>query len=50
MQFSGYKNQVIRCTGCGNIVWQPKDGKEDFFSRGACGRTNSRSDRIAASI
>ncbi|KAL2329393.1 hypothetical protein Fmac_022820 [Flemingia macrophylla] len=24
MQFAGYKNQVIRCTGCGNIVWQPK--------------------------
>ncbi|XP_020214241.1 uncharacterized protein LOC109798398 [Cajanus cajan] len=40
MQFAGYKNQVIRCTGCGNIVWQPK-GKGDFFSGG--GRTNSSS-------
>ncbi|TKY68050.1 hypothetical protein E2542_SST10947 [Spatholobus suberectus] len=38
MQFAGYKNQVIRCTGCGNIVWQPS-------SRGgtATGRTNSNS-------
>ncbi|KAK7341041.1 hypothetical protein VNO80_23965 [Phaseolus coccineus] len=44
MQFTGYKNQVIRCTGCGNIVWQPKGGKGDFFSRGAGGRNNSRSD------
>ncbi|RDY03124.1 hypothetical protein CR513_13329 [Mucuna pruriens] len=39
MQFAGYKNQVIRCSGCGNIVWQPKD-KGDFFSSG---RTNSKS-------
>lgn len=22
-QFVGYRNQVIRCTGCRNIVWQP---------------------------
>jgi len=31
-------------------VLQPKDGKGDFFSRGVGGRTNSRSDRIAAAI
>ncbi|KAJ0765017.1 hypothetical protein HanPI659440_Chr08g0298771 [Helianthus annuus] len=31
-QFVGYKNQMVRCAGCGNIVWQPKGG--DFFSRG----------------
>ncbi|KAJ4909953.1 hypothetical protein Rs2_04574 [Raphanus sativus] len=29
-QFIGYKNQVIRCEGCRNIVWQPQG---DFFSR-----------------
>ncbi|KAK7312062.1 hypothetical protein VNO77_35607 [Canavalia gladiata] len=39
MQFAGYKNQVIRCTGCGNIVWQPKG---DFSSRGG-GRSASSS-------
>ncbi|KAE8691119.1 putative LRR receptor-like serine/threonine-protein kinase [Hibiscus syriacus] len=27
-QFVGYKSQVIRCTSCGNIVWQPEG---DFF-------------------
>ncbi|CAJ1978254.1 unnamed protein product [Sphenostylis stenocarpa] len=43
MQFTGYKSQIIRCTGCGNIVWQPKGGKGDFFSRGAGGRSNSTS-------
>jgi len=46
MQFAGYKNQVIRCTGCGNIVWQPKGGKGDFFSGGGGGgggRTNPKS-------
>lgn len=37
MQFGGYKNQIIRCTGCGNIVWQPK-GKGN-----GGGRTNSKS-------
>ncbi|OIW08763.1 hypothetical protein TanjilG_16344 [Lupinus angustifolius] len=41
MQFAGYKNQIIRCTGCGNIVWQPKN---DFFSRGAKSKSNSKSD------
>ena len=29
-QFVGYKTQIIQCTGCGNIVWQPKGGN---FSR-----------------
>ncbi|KAL3713998.1 hypothetical protein ACJRO7_006018 [Eucalyptus globulus] len=29
-QFVGYKNQIVRCANCGNIVWQPKG---DFFSR-----------------
>ncbi|XP_044468055.1 uncharacterized protein LOC123197744 [Mangifera indica] len=40
-QFVGYKNQVIRCTGCGNIVWQPEG---DFFSGGGKGKTTSKSD------
>ncbi|XP_024992200.1 uncharacterized protein LOC112526053 [Cynara cardunculus var. scolymus] len=31
-QFVGYKNQTVRCGGCGNVVWQPKGG--DFFSKG----------------
>ncbi|KAI3735501.1 hypothetical protein L6452_15000 [Arctium lappa] len=30
-QFVGYKNQMVRCGGCGNIVWQPKG---DLFSKG----------------
>ncbi|KAM7279569.1 hypothetical protein ACFE04_006703 [Oxalis oulophora] len=43
-QFVGYKNQIIRCGGCGNIVWQPK-GKGDFFSGGGPGRgSSSKSD------
>ncbi|KAJ6822066.1 uncharacterized protein M6B38_390120 [Iris pallida] len=25
-RFVGYRNQVIRCSGCRNIVWQPGDG------------------------
>lgn len=37
----GYKNQIIRCTSCGNIVWQPKG---DFFSRGGRGTTSSKSE------
>ncbi|XP_059628870.1 uncharacterized protein LOC132271498 [Cornus florida] len=37
-QFVGYKNQIIRCTNCGNIVWQPKG---DFFSRGSGDRASS---------
>lgn len=38
-QFVGYKNQIIRCTSCGNIVWQPKG---DFFSRDGRGNTTSK--------
>lgn len=30
----GYKNQIVRCSGCGNIVWQPQG---DFFSKGGRG-------------
>ncbi|KAE9451813.1 hypothetical protein C3L33_16304, partial [Rhododendron williamsianum] len=40
-QFVGYKNQVVRCTGCRNIVWQPQG---DFFSRGSRGSTRRESD------
>ncbi|KAL5769823.1 hypothetical protein ACOSP7_013977 [Xanthoceras sorbifolium] len=40
-QFVGYKNQIIRCASCGNIVWQPKG---DFFSRGGRGTGPSKSD------
>ena len=39
-QFVGYKNQIIRCTSCGNIVWQPKG---DFFSRDGKGTSSSKS-------
>ncbi|XVF30405.1 hypothetical protein REPUB_Repub16aG0054400 [Reevesia pubescens] len=38
-QFVGYKNQIIRCASCGNIVWQPKG---DFFRRDSSRGTNSR--------
>ncbi|CAK9311185.1 unnamed protein product [Citrullus colocynthis] len=31
-EFAGYKNQIISCTGCGNIVWQPK-GQGEYNSR-----------------
>ncbi|KAJ1388590.1 hypothetical protein SESBI_39006 [Sesbania bispinosa] len=41
MQFAGYKNQIIRCTSCGNIVWQPKG---DFFSRDGRKTSASKSD------
>ncbi|KAH7839753.1 hypothetical protein Vadar_008296 [Vaccinium darrowii] len=40
-QFVGYKNQVVRCAGCGNIVWQQQ---RDFFSRGSRGSTSKKSD------
>ncbi|KAJ8772044.1 hypothetical protein K2173_027221 [Erythroxylum novogranatense] len=40
-QFVGYRNQIIRCGGCGNIVWQPKG---DFFSRDGKGPTAPKSD------
>ncbi|THF98000.1 uncharacterized protein LOC114314858 isoform X1 [Camellia sinensis] len=39
-QFVGLKSQVVRCTGCGNIVWQPQG---DFFSRGRGGSNPSSS-------
>lgn len=42
-QFAGYKNQVVRCTKCGNTVWQPK-GKGDFFTRGGRNNSSSKSD------
>ncbi|XP_057457053.1 uncharacterized protein LOC130747994 [Lotus japonicus] len=42
-QFAGYKSQVIRCTSCGNIVWQPK-AKGDFFSGGGRRTSSSKSD------
>ncbi|KAJ9678593.1 hypothetical protein PVL29_020690 [Vitis rotundifolia] len=38
-QFVGYKNQIVRCAGCGNIVWQPKGD----FSRGSRGTPPSSS-------
>ncbi|XP_041021823.1 uncharacterized protein LOC121263096 [Juglans microcarpa x Juglans regia] len=41
-QFAGYKNQMIRCTSCGNVVWQPKG--DDLFSRDGRGTTTSKSD------
>ncbi|KAF4398912.1 hypothetical protein G4B88_023506 [Cannabis sativa] len=51
-QFAGYKNQVIRCTSCGNTVWQPKSGGGggggsggggigDFFSGNSRGNNTS---------
>ncbi|KAG9155766.1 hypothetical protein Leryth_004019 [Lithospermum erythrorhizon] len=39
-QFAGYKNQTVRCSNCGNIVWQPKN---DFFSGGSRGGTTPSS-------
>ncbi|GAV78876.1 hypothetical protein CFOL_v3_22341 [Cephalotus follicularis] len=40
-QFVGYKNQIIHCAGCGNIVWQPKG---DSFARGGKASTSSKSE------
>ncbi|XAR52105.1 hypothetical protein NMG60_11020007 [Bertholletia excelsa] len=41
-QFVGYKNQMVRCASCGNIVWQPQ---RDFFSSGPRGSSpSSKSD------
>lgn len=37
-QFIGYKNQIIGCTRCGNIVWQPKG---DTFRRGSSSKSKS---------
>ncbi|MED6167908.1 hypothetical protein PIB30_007223 [Stylosanthes scabra] len=41
MQFVGLKSQVIRCTSCGNIVWQPTGG---FSSRDGKRTSASKSD------
>ncbi|XP_050214391.1 uncharacterized protein LOC126665600 [Mercurialis annua] len=41
-QFVGYKNQVIRCAGCGNIVWQPDSRGGRGSGRG--GTSSSKSD------
>uniref|UniRef100_A0A1J3IZR9 Replicase polyprotein 1ab n=3 Tax=Noccaea caerulescens TaxID=107243 RepID=A0A1J3IZR9_NOCCA len=38
-QFIGYKNQIIRCEGCRNIVWQPQG---DFFSRDGNNNNNNK--------
>ncbi|XP_019082602.1 PREDICTED: uncharacterized protein LOC104704600 [Camelina sativa] len=38
-QFIGYKSQIIRCEGCGNIVWQPQG---DFFSKDGNNNNNSK--------
>ncbi|KAL3650615.1 hypothetical protein CASFOL_007018 [Castilleja foliolosa] len=39
--FVGAKSQTVRCSNCGNIVWQPQG---DFFSRGGRGGgTSSKS-------
>ncbi|XWS58796.1 hypothetical protein CRYUN_Cryun08bG0064400 [Craigia yunnanensis] len=40
-QFVGYKNQIIRCASCGNIVWQPQG---DFFRRDSRGTTSRKSE------
>ncbi|KAF5749331.1 hypothetical protein HS088_TW04G01299 [Tripterygium wilfordii] len=40
-QFVGYKNQIIRCSSCRNIVWQPEG---DFFSKGSRSKSSSKSD------
>ncbi|XP_020084006.1 uncharacterized protein LOC109707267 isoform X1 [Ananas comosus] len=37
-RFVGYRNQVIRCMSCQNIVWQPKDS-----SRGSGGGSSGNS-------
>ncbi|KAJ3681759.1 hypothetical protein LUZ60_014332 [Juncus effusus] len=37
-RFRGMKNQVVRCSNCQNIVWQPKDN----FSRGRGSSSSSR--------
>lgn len=37
-RFVGYRNQVIRCMSCRNIVWQPKDS-----SRGSGGGSSGNS-------
>lgn len=39
-RFMGYRNQVVRCTSCRNIVWQPRED----FSRGNEGRSANSSE------
>ncbi|KAL9247015.1 hypothetical protein vseg_020487 [Gypsophila vaccaria] len=39
-EFIGNKNNMIQCTGCGNIVWQPQPGG---FSKGNKNSTRSKS-------
>jgi len=41
-QFIGYKNQIIRCEGCGNIVWQPQG---DFFSKDGNNNNNNNNSK-----
>lgn len=41
--FIGNKNSVVRCSGCGNIVWQPQGPQGDFFSKGNKGTPRSKS-------
>jgi ribosomal protein S27E len=45
-QFIGAKNQIVRCSGCGNIVWQPQGPQGDFFGKGGRGNPprSSKSD------
>ena len=40
-QFVGYKNQIICCASCGNIVWQPEG---DFFRRDSKDTTSRKSE------
>lgn len=44
-EFIGSKNSMVRCTGCGNIVWQPQG---DVFSKGndTTNRSKSQPDII----
>ncbi|XP_047327457.1 uncharacterized protein LOC124931110 [Impatiens glandulifera] len=45
-QFVGYKTQTVRCTSCGNVVWQPQGGGGgDIFSRGKGRGGNSGSSK-----
>ncbi|XP_078155943.1 replicase polyprotein 1ab protein [Carex rostrata] len=47
-RFVGYRNQVIRCRNCQNIVWQPKDKSRG--SNGGSSRNNSEPDIIDVEI
>ncbi|KAE8676445.1 membrane steroid-binding protein 2-like [Hibiscus syriacus] len=40
-EFVGYKNQIIRCASCGNIVWQSEGG---FFRRDSKGSNSRKSE------